>query len=225
MTSDPPGDGLTCRLCPPASLSCSCEQHQEGCRSRARFVCKADSCGKRLKSREALRRHQENVHAGESPPRCGSARPGRGAAAAALSSPDPRPRSSQPLAGPRPSWPCSRLRGLRAGELSGRPSGLRRPVHAEAMLLITVPAFQCMEVPLCVIVPEVSSVMLPSQKPWERVKCGPRGGRGRGPGGAPLPLCPRVGAWLAEGRGGRPNARPWPFPVLARAPLCGPAGS
>jgi hypothetical protein len=28
-------------------------------------VCKADSCGKRLKSKEALRRHQENVHTGK----------------------------------------------------------------------------------------------------------------------------------------------------------------
>ena len=46
-------------------LSCSFEQHQETCRGDARFVCKADSCGKRLKSRDALRRHQENIHAGE----------------------------------------------------------------------------------------------------------------------------------------------------------------
>lgn len=50
---------------PLAWLSCSFEQHQETCRGDARFVCKADSCGKRLKSRDALRRHQENVHAGE----------------------------------------------------------------------------------------------------------------------------------------------------------------
>ncbi|KAB0395196.1 hypothetical protein E2I00_018529 [Balaenoptera physalus] len=46
-------------------LSCSFEQHQETCRGDARFVCKADSCGKRLKSRDALRRHQENIHAGD----------------------------------------------------------------------------------------------------------------------------------------------------------------
>ncbi|XP_036089332.1 PR domain zinc finger protein 5 isoform X1 [Rousettus aegyptiacus] len=49
----------------PFSSASSCEQQQEACRSKARFVCKADSCGKRLKSKEALRRHQENVHAGD----------------------------------------------------------------------------------------------------------------------------------------------------------------
>uniref|UniRef100_A0A452TA89 Zinc finger protein n=1 Tax=Ursus maritimus TaxID=29073 RepID=A0A452TA89_URSMA len=47
------------------SSASSFEQHQETCRGDARFVCKADSCGKRLKSRDALRRHQENVHAGD----------------------------------------------------------------------------------------------------------------------------------------------------------------
>ena len=61
--------GLVSRLLlnptPRPLLSRSCEQHQETCPSRARFVCKAGSCGKRLKSRDALRRHQENVHAGE----------------------------------------------------------------------------------------------------------------------------------------------------------------
>ncbi|KAG8512612.1 LOW QUALITY PROTEIN: PR domain zinc finger protein 5, partial [Galemys pyrenaicus] len=41
------------------------ELHQETCRGDARFVCKAGSCGKRLKSRSALRRHQENVHEGD----------------------------------------------------------------------------------------------------------------------------------------------------------------
>ncbi|XP_058293016.1 PR domain zinc finger protein 5 [Hylobates moloch] len=46
-------------------LSCSFEQHQETCRGDARFVCKADSCGKRLKSKDALKRHQENVHTGD----------------------------------------------------------------------------------------------------------------------------------------------------------------
>ncbi|XP_058577477.1 PR domain zinc finger protein 5 isoform X4 [Neofelis nebulosa] len=43
----------------------SFEQHQDTCRGDARFVCKADSCGKKLKSKDALRRHQENVHAGD----------------------------------------------------------------------------------------------------------------------------------------------------------------
>ncbi|KAK1342287.1 hypothetical protein QTO34_015043 [Cnephaeus nilssonii] len=55
-----------CSVCSsPCSSAPSCEQHQEACRSKARFVCKAGSCGKRLKSRDALRRHQENVHAGD----------------------------------------------------------------------------------------------------------------------------------------------------------------
>ncbi|XP_054572740.1 PR domain zinc finger protein 5 [Eptesicus fuscus] len=55
-----------CSVCnSPFSSAPSCEQHQEACRSKARFVCKAGSCGKRLKSRDALRRHQENVHAGD----------------------------------------------------------------------------------------------------------------------------------------------------------------
>ncbi|XP_058405967.1 PR domain zinc finger protein 5 isoform X4 [Diceros bicornis minor] len=55
-----------CSVCNSSfSSASSFEQHQETCRGDARFVCKADSCGKRLKSKEALRRHQENVHAGD----------------------------------------------------------------------------------------------------------------------------------------------------------------
>ncbi|XP_030877089.1 PR domain zinc finger protein 5, partial [Leptonychotes weddellii] len=55
-----------CSVCSSSfSSASSFEQHQETCRGDARFVCKADSCGKRLKSRDALRRHQENVHAGD----------------------------------------------------------------------------------------------------------------------------------------------------------------
>ncbi|KAM7143736.1 PR domain zinc finger protein 5 [Molossus nigricans] len=57
---------VQCSACsPPFSSASSCEHHREPCRSKARFVCKAGSCGKRLKSRDALRRHQENVHAGD----------------------------------------------------------------------------------------------------------------------------------------------------------------
>ncbi|MBW04596.1 PR domain zinc finger protein 5, partial [Eschrichtius robustus] len=53
-----------CSVCNSSfSSASSFEQHQETCRGDARFVCKADSCGKRLKSRDALRRHQENIHA------------------------------------------------------------------------------------------------------------------------------------------------------------------
>ena len=43
---------------------CSFEQHKEACRGDARFVCKAESCGKRFKSSDALKKHKGNVHAG-----------------------------------------------------------------------------------------------------------------------------------------------------------------
>ncbi|XP_048189468.1 PR domain zinc finger protein 5 isoform X3 [Perognathus longimembris pacificus] len=55
-----------CSVCNSSfSSALSFEQHQEACPGSARFVCKADSCGKRLKSKDALKRHQENVHAGD----------------------------------------------------------------------------------------------------------------------------------------------------------------
>ncbi|XP_054550494.1 PR domain zinc finger protein 5 isoform X3 [Talpa occidentalis] len=55
-----------CSVCSSSFNSASSfELHQETCQGDARFVCKADSCGKRLKSKDALRRHQENVHAGD----------------------------------------------------------------------------------------------------------------------------------------------------------------
>ncbi|KAJ7327007.1 hypothetical protein JRQ81_016766 [Phrynocephalus forsythii] len=44
----------------------SYEQHQEACRGDARFICKAESCGKRFKSKDALKKHKENVHTGNS---------------------------------------------------------------------------------------------------------------------------------------------------------------
>jgi len=43
----------------------SYEQHKEACRGDARFICKADSCGKRFKSKDALKKHKENVHSGK----------------------------------------------------------------------------------------------------------------------------------------------------------------
>lgn len=43
----------------------SYEQHKEACRGDARFLCKADSCGKRFKSKDALKKHKENVHSGK----------------------------------------------------------------------------------------------------------------------------------------------------------------
>lgn len=43
----------------------SYEQHKEACRGDARFICKADGCGKRFKSKDALKKHKENVHSGK----------------------------------------------------------------------------------------------------------------------------------------------------------------
>ncbi|XP_068448837.1 PR domain zinc finger protein 5 [Clinocottus analis] len=42
----------------------SFEQHKEACRGDARFICKAESCGKRFKSKDALKKHKGNVHTG-----------------------------------------------------------------------------------------------------------------------------------------------------------------
>lgn len=42
----------------------SYEQHKEACRGDARFICKAESCGKRFKSKDALKKHKGNVHTG-----------------------------------------------------------------------------------------------------------------------------------------------------------------
>nr|XP_012601312.1 PR domain zinc finger protein 5 isoform X4 [Microcebus murinus] len=58
--------GFQCSVCNSSfSSALSFEQHQETCRGDSRFVCKAGSCGKRLKSKDALKRHQENVHTGD----------------------------------------------------------------------------------------------------------------------------------------------------------------
>ncbi|KAG8454023.1 hypothetical protein GDO86_000595, partial [Hymenochirus boettgeri] len=46
--------------------SLSFEQHKEACKGDARFICKADSCGKRFRSKDTLKRHKENVHTGNS---------------------------------------------------------------------------------------------------------------------------------------------------------------
>uniref|UniRef100_F7BV92 Zinc finger protein n=1 Tax=Ornithorhynchus anatinus TaxID=9258 RepID=F7BV92_ORNAN len=43
----------------------SFEQHKEACRGDARFICKAESCGKRFRSKDALKKHKENVHTGK----------------------------------------------------------------------------------------------------------------------------------------------------------------
>ncbi|XP_074946263.1 PR domain zinc finger protein 5 isoform X7 [Phalacrocorax aristotelis] len=65
-----PGDSsrsFQCSVCnTPFSSESSYEQHKEACRGDARFICKADSCGKRFKSKDALKKHKENVHSGNS---------------------------------------------------------------------------------------------------------------------------------------------------------------
>lgn len=47
-----------------ASFVDSFEQHKEACKGDARFICKAESCGKRFKSKDALKKHKGNVHTG-----------------------------------------------------------------------------------------------------------------------------------------------------------------
>lgn len=49
---------------PPPPHLCSFEQHKEACKGDARFICKAESCGKRFKSKDALKKHKGNVHTG-----------------------------------------------------------------------------------------------------------------------------------------------------------------
>ncbi|XP_010282372.1 PREDICTED: PR domain zinc finger protein 5, partial [Phaethon lepturus] len=65
-----PGDSsrsFQCSVCNTSfSSESSYEQHKEACKGDARFICKADSCGKRFKSKDALKKHKENVHSGNS---------------------------------------------------------------------------------------------------------------------------------------------------------------
>ncbi|XP_046726113.1 PR domain zinc finger protein 5 isoform X2 [Silurus meridionalis] len=54
-----------CALCHCSfSSESSFEQHKEACKGEARFACKAESCGKRFKSKDALKKHKSNVHTG-----------------------------------------------------------------------------------------------------------------------------------------------------------------
>lgn len=48
----------------PLHLVFSFEQHKEACKGDTRFICKAESCGKRFKSKDALKKHKGNVHTG-----------------------------------------------------------------------------------------------------------------------------------------------------------------
>ncbi|XP_068960987.1 PR domain zinc finger protein 5 isoform X2 [Petaurus breviceps papuanus] len=70
MEKTSPGDSLKtfrCSVCN-ASLSSesSLEQHREACRGDPQFVCKAEGCGKRFRSKDALKKHKENIHVGNS---------------------------------------------------------------------------------------------------------------------------------------------------------------
>ncbi|KAA8589676.1 hypothetical protein FQN60_013041 [Etheostoma spectabile] len=64
---DPSGDSKAhqCSICHNTFRSISSfEQHKEACKGDARFICKAESCGKRFKSKDALKKHKGNVHTG-----------------------------------------------------------------------------------------------------------------------------------------------------------------
>ncbi|XP_029684518.1 PR domain zinc finger protein 5 isoform X1 [Takifugu rubripes] len=64
---DPSGDSKAhqCSICHNSfSSESSFEQHKEACKGDARFICKAESCGKRFKSKDALKKHKGNVHTG-----------------------------------------------------------------------------------------------------------------------------------------------------------------
>ncbi len=45
-------------------FTCSFEQHKEVCKGDGRFICKVGSCGKRFRSKDALKKHKSNVHTG-----------------------------------------------------------------------------------------------------------------------------------------------------------------
>ncbi|XP_036834235.1 PR domain zinc finger protein 5 isoform X1 [Oncorhynchus mykiss] len=70
-TLGPSGDSSRahhqCSLCYITfSSESSYDQHKEACRGDARFICKAESCGKRFKSKDSLKKHKGNVHTGSS---------------------------------------------------------------------------------------------------------------------------------------------------------------
>ncbi|XP_061635367.1 PR domain zinc finger protein 5 isoform X5 [Phyllopteryx taeniolatus] len=67
-TVSPSGDAKAhhqCSVCHSSfSSESSFEQHKEACKGDARFICKEESCGKRFKSKDALKKHKGNVHTG-----------------------------------------------------------------------------------------------------------------------------------------------------------------
>ncbi|XP_074084432.1 PR domain zinc finger protein 5 isoform X3 [Macrotis lagotis] len=62
------GDSLKTFRCSVCNTSLnsesSLEQHREACRGDPQFICKAEGCGKRFRSKDALKKHKENIHAG-----------------------------------------------------------------------------------------------------------------------------------------------------------------
>ncbi|XP_016097956.1 PR domain zinc finger protein 5-like [Sinocyclocheilus grahami] len=62
-SSGDPSKAHQCVLCHITFCSeSSFEQHKEVCKGDGRFICKAESCGKRFRSKDALKKHKGNVH-------------------------------------------------------------------------------------------------------------------------------------------------------------------
>ncbi|XP_072481369.1 PR domain zinc finger protein 5 isoform X2 [Notamacropus eugenii] len=70
MEKNSPGDSLKtfrCSVCNTSlSSESSLEQHKEACRGDPQFICKTEGCGKRFRSKDALKKHKENIHVGNS---------------------------------------------------------------------------------------------------------------------------------------------------------------
>ncbi|XP_016085647.1 PR domain zinc finger protein 5 isoform X1 [Sinocyclocheilus grahami] len=64
-SSGDPSKAHQCALCHSTFCSeSSFEQHKEVCKGDGRFICKFESCGKRFRSKDALKKHKGNVHTG-----------------------------------------------------------------------------------------------------------------------------------------------------------------
>lgn len=64
-SSGDPSKAHQCVLCHSTFCSeSSFEQHKEVCKGDGRFICKVESCGKRFRSKDALKKHKGNVHTG-----------------------------------------------------------------------------------------------------------------------------------------------------------------
>uniref|UniRef100_A0A673JBU4 Zinc finger protein n=1 Tax=Sinocyclocheilus rhinocerous TaxID=307959 RepID=A0A673JBU4_9TELE len=64
-SSGDPSKDHQCVLCHSTFCSeSSFEQHKEVCKGDGRFICKIESCGKRFRTKDALKKHKGNVHTG-----------------------------------------------------------------------------------------------------------------------------------------------------------------